>query len=63
MNLDVGDVRDVAVVLRNAADEYIFAAGQLEAAHEDPRAGRPWMQAASVLDSAASRLEKKVGRR
>jgi len=60
LSLDVDAPEDVATVLREAAEIYYTSAGELEGDWQDPEAGRPWTEAAKILESAVAALEKKA---
>jgi hypothetical protein len=57
LNLDVDSPEKVARVLRRAAEAYYESAGELDAAWQDPGAGRPWDKLAKILDRAADSAE------
>lgn len=61
LDLDVDAPDKVPPVLARASDAYGESAGELSAAWQDPRAGRPWEKLATVLDRAAAAARKAVG--
>lgn len=57
LNLDVPAPDHVPRVLRAAAQAYRESADELATAHQDPRAGKPWLEIARVLDRAAEKID------
>lgn len=61
-DLDVDSPEQVPKVLREVADRYRESAHELDVAHQDKRAGRPWRMIAGVFDKAAATIDKKLER-
>lgn len=57
-DLDVSSPELVPLVLRATADKYREDAGELDSAHQDKTAGKPWRKIARMLDSTADRIAK-----
>lgn len=57
-DLDVSAPDKVSTVLRKAAQRFYEDAGELESAHQDRTAGRPWVKIAQALEAAADRIDK-----
>jgi hypothetical protein len=61
MNMDVDSPEKVARVLRKAAQEYYYSAGELSSAWQDKNAGSPWNRIARILERAAEQVDKVTG--
>ena len=60
LDLDVDAPDEVPKVLRAAAESYYESASELEAAWQDPGAGRPWTVIAKILERCADQIEEKI---
>lgn len=61
LNLDnVTTPQEVPAILRNAAQAYYEAAGELSSAWQDKQAGKPWDAIARILERAANQIDKIV---
>jgi len=58
LDLDVDSPEKVASILLSAAQDYYESAGELDAAWQDPGAGRPWIKIAKILERAAAQIER-----
>jgi hypothetical protein len=47
-----------ARILRNAAQLYRESVPELQAAHQDPTAGKVWNKVAAILERAAGQVDK-----
>lgn len=61
--IDAADPRDVARILRNAADSFFGAQGDLEAAWQDKESGKVWADMARILERAAASCERACAKR
>lgn len=59
-DLNVSSPELVPLVLRATADKYREDAEELDSAHQDKSAGRPWRKIARMLDSTADRIAKAI---
>lgn len=59
---EVGDPAEVPDVLEYAAQRYYESASELDAAWQDPDAGKPWEMIAGELEASAERIRKKLKR-
>lgn len=59
-SLDVDQPDKVIRVLEYAADQYYAAAAELESAHQDEAAGKPWDVIAAELEQAADRIQTRL---
>jgi hypothetical protein len=55
---DIGDPPTLVAVLRATADAYDESVGELEAAWQDPAAGKVWAVAARSLRQSATLIER-----
>ena len=53
-DLDQATPEDIARVLRNAAQRFYEARGELQSAWQDKQAGRVWSKLAKILERAAA---------
>jgi len=60
LDLDVAQAKDVADILRRAADAYAESAQDCVANWQDKNCGRAWTRIAGVLETAAVRIEQIV---
>ena len=58
LDLDVDTPDKVADILRQAAQEYYEAEGELSASWQDPGAGFIWAKIAKILEAAATKIDK-----
>lgn len=61
--VDASDPRDVARILRNAADAFGPVASELASAHSDPQAGKVWDDFVRILNCAADSCERACAKR
>ena len=54
---DAGLPSDVPGILRRAAQKMLEDGSELDSAHQDKNAGRPWRKIAKELERAADRIE------
>lgn len=59
-DLDVETPEDVSIVLREAAQIYYEAEGELSSAWGDPEAGKVWTKIAKILERVANQIDKIV---
>lgn len=59
-DLDVDSPEQIAPVLESAAEEFSADAIELESAHQDTTAGKPWTIVADELNKAAERIGKRL---
>ncbi len=61
LDLDVDHPDKIAAILRAAADTFYQASEDCKANWQDTNAGRPWTQAAKILERAAAQIANTVG--